>query len=153
MIKFGKTISADQDNFVRYGKYGKEFVVIKGLFMGLDDSKTLYDQEIKFQEALSAEGFAPRLLKKNIKADKSGRTFMVWVSEDAGLPIEEEDVPAANKLLDELYERGIVLSFLIDQRMFVKGFDGKIRVTDFKHAEIFEDPILKDKRVYIQWKA
>lgn len=153
MITFGKTISADQDNFVRYGKLGKDFVVIKGLFMGHDDSRHLYDQEIKFQQALAAEGFAPKLLKKGTKAEKSGRPFMVWVSEDAGLPIEEEDVPAANKLLDELYDRGVVLSWMIDQRMFVKGFDGKIRVTDFKNTEIFEDPILKDKRTYIQWKA
>lgn len=153
MIKFGKLISADTDNFVRYGKYGKEFVVMKGLFMGYDDSQELYDQEIKYQELLSVDGLAPRILKKNVKADKSNRRFLMWISEDAGLPIEEADVPEANKILDILYDRGIILNWYVDQRMFVKGFDGKIRVTDFKQTEAYDEPIGKHNRKYIQWKA
>ncbi len=154
MIKFGKLISADTDNFVRYGKYGKEFVVFKGLFMGHDDSQELYNREINYQELLSKDGLAPRILKKNVKADKNKRKFLMWISEDAGLPIEESDVPEANKLLDILYDRGIILHWIIPRKeLFVKGFDGKIRITDFKQTETYEEPIGKHNRKYIQWKA
>ncbi len=149
MIKFGKLISADTDNFVRYGKYGSEFVVFKGLFMGYDDSQELYDQEINYQELLSKDGLAPKLLKKNVKADKNNRKFVMWICEDAGLPIEKADVPEANKLLDILYDRGIILNWYVEQCMFVKGFDGKIRVTDFKQAETYDEPIGKHNRKYI----
>ena len=148
-LKLGSYISADTDNFVCYCKYGNKFAVTKGLFAGLDDSFETYEREIKNQEKFAEMDWAPKLLKVNVRALKKGRKFVMWVSEDAGLPIEDSDIPAANALLDEMYEKGYVLSDVISRQNFVKGFDGKIRVTDFKNAEIFEHPILKDKRTYI----
>lgn len=148
-LKLGSYISADTDNFVCYCKYGNTFAVTKGLFAGLDDSFEVYEREIKNQEKFAELGWAPKLLQINVRALKKGRKFVMWVSEDAGLPIEDADISAANALLDEMYDKGYVLSDTIFREHFVKGFDGKIRVTDFKNAEIFEHPILKDKRVYI----
>ena len=150
MLKFGKLISADGDNFVRYAKYDKDFVVVKGLYTGYTDSYDLYMQEMKYQVLLSEKGFAPKLIRKDIRTLKDKRKFVMWVSEDAGLPIEEEDVPSANKLLDDLYDMGIILDPYLCQQLFVKGFDNKIRVTDFKNTETYSG---KHNRKYIQWKA
>lgn len=148
-IKFGKMISADTDNFVQYCKYENNFAVVKGLFAGYDDSFENYDREIKYQEMLSEKGLAPKLLTMNIKAGKNKRKFVLWVSEDVGFPIEDDDIPDANKVLDELYDMGIILSWCISKELFVKGFDGNIRVTDFKHTEMYEESIAKHNRKYI----
>lgn len=148
-LKIGTTISADTDNFVRYCKYDKRFAVVKGLFTGLDDALELYERELEFQTLLTEKGFAPKLLAKDIEGDKKGRMFVLWVSEDAGLPIEDQDIPAANMLLDELYDMGIILHWAPSKHLFVKGFDGKIRVTDFKQTEKHASPVTKDNRKYI----
>lgn len=148
-LKIGSIISSDTDNFVCYCRYGKTFAVAKGLFDGLDDSLEIFKRETKNQRKFAEMGWAPNLLKTNVRAMRNNRKFMVWVSEDAGLPIEDADIPAANALLDEMYDKGYMISETPYKQLFVKGFDGKIRVTDFKNAEIFEHSILKDKRTYI----
>jgi hypothetical protein len=150
-IKFGKLISSDTDNFVQYCKYDGKLAVIKGLFAGHDDSFDLYHQEMKYQYMLSEMGYAPEILEMNIKGSRNGRKFVLWISEDGGLPIEEDDVELANQLLDELYEKGIILHWHISKELFVKGFDGKLRVTDFKQTEFYEESIGKHNRKYIKW--
>ena len=146
----GKVISADGDNFVCYSRYGNEYTVTKGLFMGYSDSEKNYQNEIEYQTILSEKGFAPRLIKKDIKANKNGKKFVMWISEDAGLPIEESDIPACNEILDKMYDEGFIPSEFCMRQEFVKGFDGKIRMTDFKFAEYFDEPIEQKYRVYVK---
>lgn len=150
----GKVISDDSSNFVRYSRYGIRYTVTKGLCMDYPDSMDLYTRETTVQEQLAALDLAPKLLRKDIPAKRRGRPFLMWISEDAGLPIEEADVPAANALLDTLYDTGLVLHVdYVHSSHFVKGFDGKIRVTDFKHTEHYADPIPKEERKYLQWNS
>ena len=148
--RMGKVISADGDNFVCYSRYGKEYTITKGLFMGYSDSEESYQNEVKFQALLSEKGVAPRLIKKDIKANKKGRMFMMWISEDAGLPIEDEDIPACNVLLDKLYDEGIIVTPYVLKSWFIKGFDGNIRMTDFTLTEQFDEPIEKQDRRYLR---
>ena len=148
--KFGHLISADTDNFVQYLKYDERFAVIKGLsLLGPEDTPDVYAKEIEMQERLYNLGFAPKLLRRQVKLERKGKPYIGWISEDAGLPIEDSDIPAANKILDELYDYGILFNYYPEKRMFLKGFDGKIRVTDFKHVESYEEPIGKHNRKYI----
>lgn len=147
--KIGAVISADTDNFVQYINYDNKYGVLKALYFLLDDSIELYKKEIETQEKLYELGVAPKLIKKRIQLEKKGRPFLGWISEDAGLPIEDEDIPEANKVLDLLYDEGIFLNYYPCKEMFVKGFDNKIRVTDFKFVEVYEEPIGKHKRKYI----
>jgi phenylalanyl-tRNA synthetase beta subunit len=149
MFKAGKVISADTDNFVRYCKYKDKYAVVKALHFLNDDTPELYEKEIKTQEKLYNLGVAPKLLTKYVKLQKKDRVFVGWISEDAGLPIEDADIPEANKVLDRLYDEGIFLSYFPDKHMFVKGFDDVIRVTDFKNVEAYEEPIGKHNRKYI----
>jgi hypothetical protein len=147
--KFGTIISADTDNFVQYIKYENKYGVLKALYFLLDDSIEMYAKEIETQEKLAEIDVAPKLIRKQVRLEKKGRPFIGWISEDAGLPIEDSDIPEANKLLDLLYDRGIFLSYYPHKSMFVKGFDGKIRATDFKAVETYEEPIGKHNRKYI----
>jgi len=149
MFKVGRVISADTDNFVRYCKYKDNYAVVKALYFLNDDTPELYEKEIKMQERLYNLGVAPKLLTKYVKLQKKDRIFVGWISEDAGLPIEDEDIPEANNVLDRLYDEGIFLSYFPDRSMFIKGFDGVIRVTDFKNVEAYEEPIGKHNRKYI----
>jgi hypothetical protein len=114
-----------------------------------EDSKDLYTNQIRFQTLLSEKGLAPRILKQDIKARKDGMPFLLLVSEDAGLPIEDCDIASANEYLDTLYDMGIILHWYVDKKMFVKGFDGKIRSTDFKMTEHYDEPIGKHNRKYL----
>lgn len=152
-IQIGIVISSDTDNFVRYCKYHKQFAVVKALRLALDDAVDVYEKEINNQTRLSHVGASPKLLRKKVILKKNERLFLGWISEDAGLPIEEDDINATNEFLDSLYDKGIVVSWYIDQHMFVKGFDNKIRVTDCKNVEFYDEPIEKDKRMYIKWIA
>lgn len=147
--RMGKVISADGSNFVCYSRYGKEYTVTKGLEMCYSDSEESYQNEIKFQTLLSEKGVAPRLIKKDMKVKKKGNIFMMWVSEDAGLPVDDQDIPACNELLDKLYDEGIIVTPYLWKNWFVKGFDGKIRMTDFKLAEQYDEPIGKHNRKYL----
>jgi len=144
-----RMISNDTDNFVEYTKYNGAYAVMKGLFTGNDDTAEMYKREIEYQTMLSEYGYAPRLLQTGMKRIIKGREFITWISEDAGLPIQERDVLQANVLLKSLYDMGIELTWSLHQNLFVKGFDGKVRVTDFKHAE----KTLSPSRTYIQWAA
>ena len=153
MHTIGAIITADCDQFVRYSKYDSKFTVTKGMCMDLEDCADLYANQIKFQELLSQQDLAPRIVAKDIKARYKNIKFMLIVSEDVGLPIEESDIPAANDLLDALYDQGIILHWCLHQSLFVKGFDGKIRVTDFKQTELYDEPIGKHNRKYVQWKV
>ena len=137
-------ISNDTDNFV---EYTRKFTVTKGLYTGYEDSEELYTREIEFQSILSEYDYAPRLIETGIKRVINGREFITWVSQDVGLPITEKDVLQANILLKNIYDMGISLTWCLHQSQFVKGFDGKVRVTDFKHAEKVLNPI----RQYLQW--
>jgi hypothetical protein len=140
-------ISNDTDNFVIYSKHEGRFTVTKALFEGCSDTQELYKKEIAFQVLLAEKGLAPRLLKKDIKGMFKGRRFIMWISEDAGLPIEEQDVAEANKVLTQMWDSGITLTGALHKGLFVKGFDGKVRLTDFKHAEYCENPT----RSFLQW--
>ncbi len=151
--RMGKVISADGDNFVCYSRYGKEFTVTKGLALCFPDSEESYQNNINFQTLLSEKGYAPRLIKKDMKVKKKGNIFMMWISEDAGLPVEDEDIPACNELLDKLYDEGIIVTPYIWKSWFVKGFDGKIRMTDFTLTEQFDEPIEKENRRYLRPSA
>jgi hypothetical protein len=102
---------------------------------------------------LSKHGMAPRLIQKDVEFQKDNQTYWLIVSEDVGMPISEEDVPAVNTYLDVLYDMGIILHWFIDKQMFVKGFDGKIRTTDFRMTEMYEESIGKHNRKYLQWKV
>jgi hypothetical protein len=148
--RLGLLISADGDNFVYYSKFGNTFAVTKGLAADLDDSDDLYENEIAFQEDLAKSGLAPRVLAKNIVVTRKGMKFNVWISEDAGLPVTVEDIPDVNEFLDILYERGIILyPYTMHPSLFVRGFDGKIRATDFKQTEEYDEPIGKHNRRYL----
>ena len=149
MVKLGKVISADFDTKVWYSKLGNRFTVTKALYTCHSDSEEMYQNEIKIQTLLAEKGLAPKLLEKD---DRSTKHYVMWTSEDAGLPITENDVEAANSYLDTLYDMGVLL-FSVGQDNFLKGWDGKIRTTDFKVAELLSQPITKDKREYIQWKT
>ena len=148
--RMGKVISADGDNFVCYSRYGTEFTVTKGLALVYPDSEESYQNNIYFQTLLSEKGFAPRLLKKDMKVKKKGNIFVMWISEDAGLPIEEEDIPACNILLDKLYDEGIIVTPYVLKSWFIKGFDGNIRMTDFTLTEQFDEPIEEKDRKYLR---
>ena len=145
-------ISNDGNNFVVYSKHEGRFTVTKALFQGCSDTQELYSKEIEFQTFLSATGLAPRILKKDIVADYKGRPFLMWISEDAGLPIERTDMLAANDLIDNLWDVGVKIAEYVHKGMFVKGFDGKVRVTDFKHSEWVAENKQETNRVYLQWK-
>jgi|LauGreDrversion4_2_1035121.scaffolds.fasta_scaffold14580_4 hypothetical protein len=147
--KLGTIISADGDNFVQYIKYDNKYGVLKALYFLLDDSIELYAKEVETQQKLYELGVAPKLIKNQVRLEKKGRPFIGWISEDAGLPIEDSDIPEANKVLDLMYDQGIFLSYFPHKSMFVKGFDNKIRATDFKAVESYEEPIGKHKRKYI----
>ena len=148
--RMGKVISADGDNFVCYSRYGTEFTVTKGLTLSFPDSEESYQNNIYFQTLLSEKGFAPRLLKKDMKVKKKGNIFVMWISEDAGLPIEDEDIPACNILLDKLYDEGIIVTPYVLKSWFIKGFDGNIRMTDFTLTEQFDEPIETKDRKYLR---
>ena len=133
---FGKLISADGD-FVRYSS---KFTVTKGM---LDEEE--YKNQITFQTLLSKKGLAPSIIQKDVKHNN----HTLIVSSDAGLPLEQKDIPLANKYLDTLYDMGIDLHWCLHISHFVKGFDGKIRATDFRQTKLYTEAIKKDKRVYI----
>ena len=146
-------ISNDTDNYVMYVKHEKKFAVAKALFAGYSDWQELYNKEIEFQTFLSAHDLAPFLLEKRKMIQVAGRPFVTWISEDAGLPIEKEDIEAANDVIDRLWDVGVKIHDYVDPKMFVKGFDGKIRVTDFKNAEwVIAENEDTPKRQYLQWK-
>jgi hypothetical protein len=148
--RLGSLISADGDNYVYYSKYGDTFVVTKGLYTGYSDSEDLYLNEIYFQERLAEDGLAPRILAKDILRNRKGREFKEWISEDAGLPVEIADIAAVNAYLDVLYDKGVILyPYTIHHSLFVKGFDGKIRATDFKQTEDCGEPLGKHNRRYL----
>ena len=139
-------ISADGDRFVRYSS---NLTVTKGLHTSLDDTKEIYERQLHLGEMLARWGLAPRILKKDI----TDGDYITWVMEDAGLPITEKDVADANALLDVLYDTGIVYSWSIHQSHFLRGFDGILRIIDFQHTEQLPNPITRDKRIYLQWRA
>lgn len=147
--KLEQVIHADLFDFVRYSRLGKEYTVTKGLCTELSDAEELYAREIRFQEMLAKLDFAPKILKKGIRAKKDGMKYVMWVSADAGLPIEDADIPEANKLLDHIYNLQIVYHWSPHKSHFVKGFDGKIRVTDFKQTELLGSAIPKEVRRYV----
>jgi hypothetical protein len=146
-------ISNDTDNFVVYSKHEGRFTVTKALFQGCWDTQELYRKEMEFQTFLSKRGLAPKILKRDIVAEHKGRSFLMWISEDAGLPIERTDIKAANDLIDEMWDAGVKIAEYVHKGMFVKGFDGKVRVTDFKHSEwVLAENIQESNRLYLQWK-
>ena len=138
-------ISCDGDNVVFYSKYEDRLTITKGFSMVHQDSQEFYMNEIQYQTLLSEIDIAPKLLKKDIKENN----FMYWISEDAGLPIEECDIPDANRILDIVYDMGIIINWRPHMSHFVKGFDDKIRITDFKHATKYDKPIEKENRKYL----
>lgn len=147
----GSIISADQTNFVRYSKYGSTYTITKGICAEYEDSYDVYKAETQNQEKLASLGYAPRLIIKDICVIMDGTRFALWISEDCGLPVGPQDVPAVNAYLDELYDRGIILTpYTPYSYMFVKGFDGKIRATDFKNTEFYTESIGKHNRKYLQ---
>ncbi len=74
----------------------------------------------------------------------------MWTSTDAGLPVDSKtDRDDINTYLDVLYDKGIVLHWRLDWDMFVRGFDGRIRATDFKAAEQHPQPIPREERRYM----
>ena len=147
--RMGKVLHADTDNFVCYSKYENEFTITKGLAMCYSDSEENYKNEINFQTLLSEKGYAPRLIRKDMKVKKKGNIFMMSISEDVGLPVEDEDIPACNEVLDKLYDEGIIVTPYICKNCFVKGYDGKIRMTDFKLTEQYDEPIGQHNRKYL----
>lgn len=150
VLILGEVIRAD-GNAVWYSSYDGKYTVTKGMPISKHtDSVEVYEHEIRFQHLLSKRGFAPRLIAFNIEKRWKNRNYLLWVSEDAGLPIEVPDIPSANKLLDSLYDIGIVLTpYTFHPDMFLKGFDGKIRVVDFKHTVQHPVPISESERRYI----
>jgi len=138
-------ISCDGDNVVFYSKYEDRLTVTKGLNTSYEDLQEFYTNEIHYQTLLSEFDIAPKILKKDIKEDN----FMYWISEDAGLPIKDCDISDANRLLDIVYDMGIIINWRPHISQFVKGFDDKIRIVDFKHTEKYDEPIGKHNRKYL----
>jgi len=143
----GELISADTDNSVHYSKLGKQFTVTKSLFMGYSDSKELYEKEMHVQTKLALLGMAPKVLYF-YHDTKNGREYMTWVSEDAGLPLEAVDIPAANAFLDKLYDMGFEFEFLHEHH-FTMGFDGKVKMVDCKQVTQSAGSIDRSKREYL----
>lgn len=142
-------ISCDGDNIVEYSTYNGKCTVTKGLCFDFEDLKEFYTNEIHYQTMLSELDIAPRIIKKDIKGLRKKQNFVFWISEDAGLPIEDSDIPDANRILDIVYDMGIIINWRPHKSHFVKGFDNKIRITDFKHTEKYNEPIGKHNRRYI----